>query len=66
MSHYKGAASEGDRAASLLKQREQARAELEAAKRKMEEGTKKGSMTKFDQGEGNAKEVELNKTTYGT
>ena len=65
MSHYKGASSEGDRAANLMKERERARAELEAAKRKLEEGTKKGSMTKFDQGEGNAAEIELKQTTYG-
>jgi hypothetical protein len=65
MSHYKGAASEGDRAANLMKERERSRAELDAAKRKLEEGTKKGSMTKFDSGEGNAAEIELKQTTYG-
>ena len=37
MAHYKGAASEGNRAAILMKQREKQREELELLKKKIAE-----------------------------
>ena len=37
MAHYKGAASEGNRAATLLKKREQAREEFEFMKKRISE-----------------------------
>lgn len=37
MAHYKGAASEGNRAAQLMKKREKAKEELERLKQKISE-----------------------------
>lgn len=47
MAHYKGAASEGNRAVTLLKRREQAREEFEFMKKRISEVKSKQSAPKI-------------------
>lgn len=65
MAQYKGAASEGGRAANLIKKRQKELEEIEAKKRKIEEEMKIGSITNKFAAHYDAIEQSLKSSTIG-
>ena len=65
MAHYKGAASEGGRAATLIKKRQKEQEEVEAKKKKIEEELKLGSITNKFAAHYDAIEQTLKSSTIG-
>ena len=65
MAQYKGAASEGGRAATLIKKRQKEQEEVEAKKKKIEEELKIGSITNKFAAHYDAIEQTLKSSTIG-